>query len=251
VPKLVHDPETVRLGKHRGVVIDPRTLQFAKYAAAPAALPPIPKTVAVTTKVPLYPMFGNDRYGDCTCASTAHGMLARSTREGHPVTLTDSDVLDLYARVNGGYDQGAYMLDVLNELRNVGIAGHKIGAFVKLDLSKWDHIKLAVKLFGGVYLGAALPIAAQYQTKWVVPKTGTTGDGAPGSWGGHAIEILWATDSSVKFPTWTEIKTASKEWVQTYGDEAYAVLDPLWFGDDPHSPQGFDLEQLTADLAAI
>lgn len=251
MPKLVHDPQTVRLGKHRGVVEDPRTLMFSTYAARKAALPPIPKTVTVTSKVPLYPMWGNDQFGDCTCASTAHGMLARSTREGHPVTLTDSDVLDLYARVNGGYDQGAYMLDVLNEVRNVGLAGHKIGAFVKLNLKNWDHVKLAVKLFGGVYLGAALPIAAQYQTKWVVPAEGLTGDGEPGSWGGHAVEILWATDSSVKFPTWTEIKTASKEWVQTYGDEAYAVIDTLWLGADEKSPQGFNMDALRLDLQAI
>jgi hypothetical protein len=248
---LLHDPTAVRLGKHLGVVEDPRTALFKRYLARAAALPAVPKTVAVTNKVPAYPMFGNDRYGDCTCASRGHALLADSTRGGSPVQVTDADVLALYAKVNGGRDEGAYMLDVLNELRRSGLGGHTIGAFVKADLRNWDHIKLGMRLFGGLYLGVALPVTAQRQAVWTVEGDAKTGDSAPGSWGGHAIWVGWATDSSASCVTWAEKKKMTRQFVQTYGDEAYFVIAPEWLGPDAKSPQGFNTAQLEADLGLI
>lgn len=249
------DLSQMRLGKRRGVVGDPRTLRMASYAPRALALR-APRGVAVTNRVAAWPMHANDRMNDCTCAAMGHGLLARSAREGHPVRATDAEVLELYSRVNGGRDEGAYMLDVLNEARRLGLGGRTIGAFVRVDLSDWAEVKLACWLFGGVYLGLALPVAAQRQARWRTPTVTEQRAGAPGfepgSWGGHAVEVLWMSDASAACVTWARRQPMTRGFVQRYGDEAWAVLSPEWL--DPRtgrSPQGFDVEQLRADLAAL
>ena len=64
------DLTRVKLGKlpHRH---DPRTLQFARYLDQ-TALPAPPATLDDTKGVASWPMYANDRIGDCTCAAAAH-----------------------------------------------------------------------------------------------------------------------------------------------------------------------------------
>jgi len=84
-------------------------------------------------------------------------------------------VLDLYERVSGydpatgANDNGAVELDVLNQWRQVGIGGHKIGAFVAVSPSDAREVKEAIYLFGGVYIGISLPLAWQGQSAWKAP----------------------------------------------------------------------------------
>lgn len=247
--ELIHDPDRVRLGKHLGVVKDPRTYRARRYL--PTTLPKAPASFAVTNRVPEYPMFANDVYGDCTCASTAHGVLARSTRMQHIAKLTDADVLELYNRVNGGEDNGAYLFDVLKAVRKYGIGGHKSLAYMEVSVQQWEMMKVAAWLFGGLYMGLSLPITAQYQEVWDVDYTSPRGDYKPGSWGGHAVEGLWFDPSGIETITWSERKRMTKEFVQTYCDEAYVVLSPEWLSKKMISPQHFDSETLLADLSKL
>jgi hypothetical protein len=50
-------------------------------------------------------------------------------------------------------------------------------------------IATAIWLFGGVYIGVELPIAAQTQDVWDVPANPGAED-EPGSWGGHAVYLV-------------------------------------------------------------
>jgi hypothetical protein len=110
-----------------------KTLDFAKYLKSSAMLPPPDKTYwEYKLKTP-WGMFGNDQYGDCTCAGPAHEILNRTVHSGLVATITDADVLAMYAAICPGFnsvgdvnDNGAAITDALAYLQSTGLAGHKI-----------------------------------------------------------------------------------------------------------------------------
>jgi len=62
---------------------------------------------------------------------------------------------------------------------------------------------------------------------WDVPSGGPVGDGAPGSWGGHAVPILgFSPNGSGDFqyfaPSWDGLYTITAAFMAAYADEAYA-----------------------------
>src|SRR5271156_5387958 len=66
---------TYRLGKEPPVV-DKRTLRFGKYLT----LPTPPPSVTYYEKVASWPMYYNNKYGDCTCAAAGHLVGTRILR---------------------------------------------------------------------------------------------------------------------------------------------------------------------------
>ena len=233
---------------------DPRTLQMANYLALPA----IPAAQDWTKKAASgWGMMLNDQLGDCTCAAIGHIIQAWSANAGpKEITLPDDAILKAYEAV-GGYkpgkpdtDQGAVELDVLKYWRKTGMDGHKIDAFVALEPKNHAHIQAAVDLFGGAYIGVALPISAQKQQVWSVPPGGPNGTGAPGSWGGPAVVVEAYDAHGLTCITWGQKKRMTWSFWDAYCDEAYATLSQLWAGKNP-APSGFDLAALKADLKEV
>lgn len=228
---------------------DPRTLRLASYLAI-AALPTPPLALTYESKVSPWPMYGNDVYGDCTFAAAAHMIQLFAKLEGKTATPALKTVERDYLHMSPN-DQGCVMLDVLNYWRKSGIGGHKLFAFAALNVQDHDYIKLGVELFGGVYLGVGLPISAQEQTGpgkvWAVPPGGAVGDGAPGSWGGHAIPIVGYSPAGVDVITWGAVQSVTWEFLDTYADEAYAALSLDWAKAPKVS--GIDFAALQADLS--
>jgi hypothetical protein len=233
---------------------DARTLRFASYVKL-AALPPAPPARDWSSKAaPAWGMMRNDELGDCTCAAAGHLIQAWTANHGAEVTPDDDAIVAAYSAITGytpsdpSTDQGGVELDVLNYWRSTGIAGQKIGAYASVDALSMDHVKAAINCFGGVYLGAALPLAAQNQTIWDV---GGDGDQEPGSWGGHAMAAVGYTPAGVVLVTWGATKFATWVWWAKYVDESYALLDDAWVNGSTPAPSGFDLAALQADLAAV
>jgi hypothetical protein len=234
---------------------DPRTLMLAKYLHT--TLPVPPASCDWGKKVPRWPMYLNDKLGDCTCAAAAH-MIQAWTRDAGPgeVRVTDAAVLKAYEAV-GGYrpgdpstDQGAVELDVLKFWRKTGIGGHKIAAFASIDPRSSGLVRDGIYLFGGIYAGVELPASAQDQDVWDVPAGGPVGSGEPGSWGGHAVPIVAYDTRGLTCVTWGAELRMTWGFFATYFSEAYAVLsnDFLHGG---RAPNGFNTAQLLADLAAV
>jgi hypothetical protein len=184
----------VKLGKN-AVRHDPLTLLMSNYATA--ALPVPPSSADLSQKVGAnWGMMDNDKIGDCTCAAAGHCIMEwTANAQAKMVTPTVAQIVAAYSAITGynpktgANDNGAVELDVLKYWRNTGIARHKIGAFVSLEPSNHNHVMDAVYIFEGCYIGLQLPISAQGQTVWTVPPQGTSGPGAPGSWGGHAVPV--------------------------------------------------------------
>jgi hypothetical protein len=236
---------------------DSRTLQLAKYIPA-KAVPAPPAKEDFATKVKKWPMMLNDNLGDCTCACAGHMIEQWTTYSGTAVIPPDASILTAYEAV-GGYnpanpdsDQGAVIIDVLNYWRQTGVDGHKIMAYASLEPKNHGEVMDSVVLFGNCYLGVALPLSAQTQAVWAVPPGGAVGQGAPGSWGGHAIPIVAYDSRGLTVITWGATKRMSWGFLDAYCDEAYAVLSQDWINKVTNlTPDKFDLAALQADLNQI
>ena len=247
----------MKLGK-RHPKRDERNLQLAKYLKS--SLPAPPTSVDFTKKCnSTWPMFANDRIGDCTCATAGH-MLEVWSANGREkeVEVSEKNVLDLYKRVTGydpkrpETDTGAVELDVLKAWAKTGLGGYRIGAFVEVSLSSQIIVQDGIYLFGGLYTGFALPLSAQSQAVWDVPAGGAKGKGEPGSWGGHAVSIVAYDARSLTCVTWGALKRMTWPFFKTYCDEAYAVISQQFLSaKTKKTPAGFDLKTLQLDLQAV
>lgn len=178
-----------------------------------------------------WPMYGNDQWGDCTCAAVGH-IVNQLTfyGSGTEVQPTDADVLGMYSRVTGfdpkrpSTDQGAYCQDVLADWRKNGIAGHKITAYAAVDVGNLTEVKQAIALFGTVYIGLNVPQSAMDAFNagkvWDVVKRSP-------SLGGHCVPV-GAYDTATKLisgVTWgSEFQMTESFWKANV-DEAWVVLD--------------------------
>jgi hypothetical protein len=244
-----------KLGR-RAVRHDHRTIRLTSYVKEYPAPPSLRDWLS-----PLASNFGamlNLEIGCCTISALGHAVQAWSANHGSEVTPPDADIMAAYRAVSGydptrpETDAGAVMLDVFNYWRTIGLGEHKIEAFVALDPRNRLEMEAAVNLFGGVFLGLDLPLAAQDQTVWDVAPAGRHGDTyTPGSWGGHAVYVPAYSRTGWSCVTWGQVKTATWEFGMTYASEAYAALGPEWARGEIVAPNGFLIDQLRADLAAI
>lgn len=197
-------------------------------------------------------MYDNDKIGDCTCASI--GYLENVwTRYGEirPL-LTRDEVVSFYSEVTGytpgdeSTDNGADMLQVLKRWRSVGVGAQrrKIDAFVKITHDVIDHVKSAIFLFGGVYVGAMLPTSARLATE----KNHVWADveDEPGSWGGHCMSVSRYDRTGVWFRTWGKLQRATWDWWRRYVDESYGVLSLEWV-----QPNALDVTKLRQYLSQL
>lgn len=254
--------DQVALGKKKGVVHDPRTFHLRQFMEG---LPDPPDQSYVGREEPIR-MYGNDRYGSCTC--TAHGhridVQEKSARQDE-IQLSTEDVLRVYSAVTGfdpddwHTDNGAYMLDINNYMVKTGMGReadgttHKIGAYAKISLNDVTEWKVASWMFGGVYFGAWLPLTAADQINsgknyWRV-EDGERAE--PGSWGGHAMHALGYSSGSIVLATWGQRLRATWEWLATYCDEAYVLISEDFLRSGGETPHGFNVDELNSMLLRL
>jgi len=101
-----------------------------------------------------------------------------------------------------------------------------------------------------VYIGLLLPRSAQWQRdEWTLS---SGADARPGSWGGHAVNLIdYTRGKGPVCVTWGRLLPMTWQFFEAYCDEAYAVLSPDWATQKQKAPSGFDVAQLERDLAAI
>jgi hypothetical protein len=245
-----------KLGK-RPPVIDSRTLRFGNYLTA--ALPAPPASVNYGAKVPAWPMYYNDQYGDCTCAAAGHMIQNWTANAGTEVSPPKASVLTFYEHFVGTpppADEGCDMLSVLKYWRSTGLDAHKVTAFAALDLKNTTQTQSAVSITGGIYIGVALPNFAttgdMLSTPWVVPAGGPVGDAAPNSANGHCIPAVAYDAAGLTVVTWGESKSMSWEFYDAYADEAFAVVSQDFIDSRTgHAPSGFDLAAMLKDLQQL
>lgn len=242
-----------RLGK-RPAVVDSRTLRLGAYLEG--TLPAPPQSVNYGQKVPSWPMYLNNKYGDCTCAAAAHMIQNWTATAGKERSPSDNDVLKFYSHfTTPGPENGCDMLTVLKYWRSSGMGGDRISAFAQVEPKNITEAKDAVNLFGALYIGVELPTFALdapdlLTVPWVVPPGGPVGDAAPNPQGGHCIPAVAYDERNLYVVTWGAVKSMSWQFYQDYADEAFAVLSSDWFTKGK-TVEGFDMAQLQTDLKQI
>jgi len=247
----------MKLGK-KARRYDRRTLRLARYLTP--ALPPPPPAVTNSGGVTDWGMMLNgpntygqgvptDGLGDCTIAGVAHAVQVWTLSKGKEVTEPDLTILHYYERwddydpKNPHTDQGGDELSVLKKWRKQAFGAHQLWAFADLDPQDELHVRQAIALFGGLYIGLQLPLSAQKQGVWDV----ASGPNAhPGSWGGHCVFVPDYDANSLSCITWGAPKKMTWAFWGTYCDEAHALLSPNW-----KPPAGFDMAALEADLKKV
>jgi GNAT superfamily N-acetyltransferase len=233
--------------------IDPRTLSLARYLDR-ELLPAPPPELDLSERVISWPMYANDRIGDCTTAAAAHMVEAwTAAATGDAALVPESAVLAAFDAVKivdpETGEEGAVELDVLKLWRSTGIGGHRIGAFARVARDDRDLVTTGAWLFGGLYVGLQLPLRAADQDVWDWSGR-LDGPDAPGSWGGHAVDVVGYDEGGLTVVTWGALKRMTWAFWNRYGDEAWCVLSPDYLADG-RSPQGFDLEALQHDLVLV
>ena len=247
------DHSQMKLGR-KAIKTDTRTLRLARYMGASDTLPVAPAAVDWTRGIKDWGMMLNDSLGDCTIAGCAHAVQVWTANMGSMATVADADILKAYEAWDGynpadpSTDAGGIELDVLNDWRKSGLAGHTLAAFADVSSSLLPVVRQAINLFGGVYIGISLPLSAQTQDVW--DPTGSLTESAPGSWGGHCVFVPKYDAAGFTCITWGQLKTMTTAFWNTYVDEVHALLSPDWLGT-MGSPEGFNLTALQADLLAI
>jgi hypothetical protein len=270
------DHAKMRLGK-KPRKHDPRTLKLARYLTP--ELPSAPPVVDYTGGVSEWGMMLNDQLGCCTIAAVAHAVQVWAGMTAHEITLPDSTILQYYEQWDGYNpaqpltDQGGVELDVLNQWRQQGFAGHALDAYAAIELQEpgvrsqepGEDLRAAIWLFGGIYIGLELPLSAQTQDIWgVAPGSSRQDAGAtddPGSWGGHAVYVVSYDCPQPPAPsaqpptftciTWGQLKKMTWPWFAKYCSEAYALISKDWIKASGVAPSGFDLGTLEEDLRLV
>jgi hypothetical protein len=250
------DISKVKLGK-LPVAPNHRAPKLSNFMKA-ELLPPVPASADWGSKVAAWQMDGNDTAGDCTCAGAEHALVGWSTYNGTPIVTPEAQVLSLYETLSGyvpgqpATDTGLSELFLLNYWQATGVFGHKIDAFAGLDIADVDQIKLAISLFGGIYLGIALPKSAQAQTgPGLIWDAAPGANGVAGSWGGHCVWVIGFDANGLTVVTWGATQRMSWAFFLAYVDEAYALISPDFMTAQGIDPALIDLAQLQAYLADI
>lgn len=231
-----------------------KTLKLAKYLVS---LPQLPTQFDWTGKVKSWGMMKNDTVGDCTCAAAGHMILSWTEDNGNGLIPTDDDIISAYAAITGydpktgEGDNGAAELDVLDYWRKTGIAGRKIGGYASVTPSDIPHIKFSIWAFGGIYLGANMPLAWQNEAIWTKPVNMNDPSAAPGSWGGHAFCGTGYDEQGVIVITWGQALKITWDAFITYLEEAYCIWSTDFINGDKPAPSGFDQNTLRADFSAV
>jgi hypothetical protein len=232
--------------------------KFADYFNA-EMLPPVPAIFGHYSLGCTWGMLANDRYGDCVWAGAAHETMVWNHEVGGSVGFSDREVLADYSAVTGfdptdpATDQGTDMTAAASYRRKTGVVDalgkrHQIDSYVALNPGDANQLALATYLFGAVGVGIRLPSSAEQQFDNSHPWTVFPGTNIVG---GHYIPCIGRNSAGdFLIVTWGRLHAMTPEFYATYCDEvvAYVSLEPL---KNKLSPEGFDVNQLKADLAAL
>lgn len=125
---------------------------------------------------------------------------------------------------------------------------HRIAAYLSITPGNVDHILLAAYLFGACGIGIQFPQSAMDQFNagkgWSLVK------GSPIE-GGHYIPVVARRSSKPQIVMWGKEISATKGFLAAYCDEAWAIISPEILNASGVTPEGFNLDQLRADLAEL
>jgi hypothetical protein len=223
-----------------------------------AQLPVPPANFGHYDLISKYGMLGNDDYGDCVWAGAAHETMMWCKEVDSVVTFTDKGVLGDYSKVtrfkpnDPSTDQGTDMQVAASYRRKTGVKDadgkrHKVVAYLALAKGNLEQHLSAAYLFGAVGVGIKFPKSAMDQFNAGKPWDVVAGSPIEG---GHYIPFVGRRNGNLLVVTWGKVQEMTQRFFEEYNDESvvYLTKEDLKAGV---TPEGFNVKQLTADLAAL
>ena len=202
-------------------------------------------------------MLANDQWGNCVFAGAAHETMLWRREVGLPVAFTDAAVLGDYAALTGfaftnETDQGTDMQAAASYRKKVGIADaagarHRISAYLAIEAGNLLEHLIGAWLFGAVGVGVRFPGIAMTQFDAGLPWTPVRGAEIDG---GHYVPMVARRGGNSAVVTWGMEQAMTDAWLAEYNDESILYLSEEMLSGG-RSVDGFDLDHLQADLAAL
>jgi len=225
-----------------------------RFASIAARLTAPPESSDWISGVESWPMYGNDRYGDCVEAEMGHH-IEQISRFGQGTTaqVTPDAVLGAYSAITGfdpaepGTDRGTVIEDALSWWRKgQGLAGHAIVAYASVDVSNATEVKQAVSLFGGLSVGFNFPASAMAQFNAGQPWDVVRGSRLEG---GHCVLVGGYDAQYFTCVTWGAVQRMTPAFWRHYVDEAWVVINDEMAGH--LSRYGIGLHALGEEFASL
>lgn len=226
-----------------------------RFASLAGALPAPVAAVDFYSAVADWPMYLNDRYGDCVWAGFGH-QIEQITRygQGTTVEITDQDVETGYESTgfrpdDPSTDQGTNVEDGLSYWRKTGLGGHAITAYAAVDVSNATEIKQAIGVFGAIGIGFNVPAYAMDQFSsgrpWDVQRTNGR------IIGGHYVLVAGYDATYLYAVTWGKIQAMTWAFFRKYCDEAYVIIDDEMVSKVSRYLGGTDLHAFGEEFASL
>ena len=192
----------------------------------------------------IFPMMANDEIGDCTIVGMAHGDTVWSALVGNKSIYPLDLVKKIYFHLTGGDDTGLAMLTVLDYFKKNLVMGERLYAYMGLNIHNHIHVKQAINLFGGLFVGFQVQEKCLEEFRDRKPWR-------PGKLlnAGHAVFVTGYDREGFDILTWGNIQRGTWSWWDWCVDEAYAVLPEE--AANPLFAPGFNFEQLKQDLVSV
>lgn len=196
----------------------------------------VPAAVDRTTGVKSWPMYMNDRLGDCGEAGAGHAVQAVAAMAGTTLTPADSDIEYLYEKT-GGYvpgdpstDGGTNLQDLLTWWSANDWGGLRVSAFAQVRSQDPAALRACLYYFGTVYAGVSFPAGGMRQFQAGQPWTPVPGDSIDG---GHCIVLEAATADELTWITWGAKQKSDLAWWAAYAEEAWVIMTPQSLASPP------------------
>lgn len=233
-------------------------LKLSKYLTA--ELPEPPEEFGDEYLIKHWPALGNNRYGNCVIASKGHIIPMWCAEGGKEVKFSTKNVLADYSAITGfnpcdpSTDNGTYMSDAAKYFYKTGYADaknerHKIDAYLSITPGDVHEHRIALYLFGAVDIGFSVP--AYCMRQFALGQVWDVCDTNDNIQGGHCVPLVARRNGMFTCATWGKLQQMTDEFLEKYEDEAIVYLSPEMFGEDKITNEGFDYEQLKADLEAL
>lgn len=197
--------------------------------------------------LPNLQQFGNDRYGNCVIATAANMCETFAFKaSGKQFGLSNERVIEL-SRTMGALN-GYSILERNKWWRKKAMWNNYSWAYARVNPQRRDFMKATIFALGAADIGVNMPRGWMNQEIW------GTGSGAawrPNSWGPHSICLVGYDAEFYYALTWGRVQMIRHAAIDEYCDEAYAVVNPLWFSQMGLTPSGIDFAHLHEYLLAL
>lgn len=173
----------------------------------------------------LFPIDGNDRYGDCTIAGLAHFITLLYAMLGKKVIPTAQEVVDLYWHLSRGRDSGLPLTTALSAwMQGVFSTNEKINVSFNVKPKNLYAVKQCIQYFGAAYIGFNTSPDSVSRFQQGQPWVESQFDG-----GGHCVVATgWDDDKQLfEFLTWGGRQYGTYAFWNHAVDEVHGVVTPM------------------------